>query len=303
MMIRRLAKTYVGMVGVLCLVYFFALTVKGQTETKWQRVFTAEEFIVDVDPASLTFLTDHILSAKFRTLFLTPQATGGEPSKRYQDRIDTIEFKTVVQQTDWIVPPVLVRKQAGPAKSIDGGYRVVATSFLNATGQVIKSVADSASAWKSPAEITYRELRAARKLSPLGTWTVSEYRYAEAGKNLTEEPPELLKLIGSEVNLDQDAGSVEGNRCKELSYVSHQSTGAEFTRVLKTTPETLGLPAGPIETVKLNCEGGQWKPAQSLLIKLPEGGMLMLWDGVFLVLTKSSETKQNAPGKTLKRRG
>lgn len=300
---RKLAKTYVGIVGMLCLMYSFALSVKGQTEINWQRVFTAEEFIVDVDPASLTFQPNHTLRAKFRTMFLTSQSTGGEPSKRYEDRIDTLEFRPFNQQTAVNVPALADHKKAVLARSTGGGYRVVATSFLDSTGKIVKSVQDSASDWKSPAEITDRELEAARKLSPLGTWTVSEYRYAEAGKNPPEEPPELVKLIGTEVNLDHDAGSVEGNRCKALSYVSHQSTGAEFSRVLKTTPETLGLPTGPIETVKLNCEADQWKPAQSLLIKLPEGGMLMLWDGVFLVLTKSSETKQNAPVKTLKRRG
>lgn len=303
-MMRRLSKTYVSVVGVLCLVYSLAPPGKVQAQTNWQRVFTAEEFIVDVDPASLTFAPDHILRAKFRTLFLTAQATDGEPSKRYEDRIDTLEFRSPAMQRTAVNRPTLVKKKGTvPGRSDGAGYRVVATSFLDSTGKIIKSVADSAGDWKFPADITDRELSAARKLSPMGTWTVIEYRYAEAGKSPAKEPPELVKLIGSQVSFDPDAGEVEGNRCKALSYLSHQSTGAEFSRVLGTTPETLGLPTGSIETVKLKCEGGEWKPKQSLLIKLPEGGMLMLWDGVFLVLTKSSESEQNAPVKTLKRRG
>jgi hypothetical protein len=38
--------------------------------------------------------------------------------------------------------------------------------------------------------------------------------------------------------------------------------------------------------VTINCKDGGWQPPMSLLVKLRDGEMLMLWDGVFLVLKR-----------------
>jgi hypothetical protein len=50
--------------------------------------------------------------------------------------------------------------------------------------------------------------------------------------------------------------------------------------------EALDIDSDYVETTALKCEGRGWAPPQSLLLKVKEDEMLMLWSGVFLVLKR-----------------
>src|SRR5450432_2631908 len=133
---------------------------QAQHET-WQRIFTSDEFTVDVNPTSLTFET-HIFRAQFRTVFSKPEAISSNSPTKYKTRLETIEFNT------------------------DKQYRYFETSLLDSTGKIVQSyLRDSSQDWRVFKEggVTARLFDAARALRPLGRWTVIGYRYIDGKPN------------------------------------------------------------------------------------------------------------------------
>ena len=73
--------------------------------------------------------------------------------------------------------------------------------------------------------------------------------------------------------------------CSSLAYEDKRASREELDR-LGVKLEALGIAGDYVETTNLKCEGGGWAPRQSLLLKMKEDEMLMLWSGVFLVLKR-----------------
>lgn len=71
-----------------------------------------------------------------------------------------------------------------------------------------------------------------------------------------------------------------------MSGTTGPLTDKEFLQQLGTSMLSLGIKENHVETIVVKCESGDWTPPQSSVVRLPEGGMLMLWQGVFLVLKK-----------------
>jgi hypothetical protein len=99
----------------------------------------------------------------------------------------------------------------------------------------------------------------------------------------------LEKLVGTRVRFQAEQGQVGVKVCSSLSYEDERLSKDEFDRKLGVRLETIGLNAEYAETTKLRCETDGWSPARSLLVKLKEDEMLMLWSGVFLILKKERE--------------
>jgi hypothetical protein len=228
-------------------------------------VFTAEEFSVDVDPTSLTFEPEHILRARFRTVYSKGETTDGNPVTKYKIRIESIAFK-----------------------SNEKRYRIDDVSFVNSYGKIVRSSSNSSQDWKvlKDGGIMQRQLTVAQSLNPLGLWKVVAYRYAEDSPARATQPPELAILVGSRVRLNIDAAEVGTRSCQSPAYRSRTLSDKEFFQDLGASLSSIGIKTDRVETIAVKCETGVWNPPQSLLIRLPEGGALLLWEGVFLELKR-----------------
>jgi hypothetical protein len=248
---------------VLLLLSCLPTSTQAQHET-WQRVFTGDEFTVDVNPTSLTF-EPHIFRAQFRTVFSKPETVSTNSPTKYKIRLETVEFKT------------------------DKHYRYYETSLLDSAGKLVQSyAANSSQDWKvfKDGGMTARLFNAARALPPLGRWTVIGYRYADSKPDEATEPRELAKLNGTSVKLDLDATAVGTERCSSPGYQSHSLTDKDFFLKQGILLDSLGVNVTQAAAIVLECGTREWTPPRSLILPLPSGNMLMLWKGVFLELKK-----------------
>ena len=249
----------------VALLLLFCLPASPQAQHEaWQRVFTGDEFTVDVNPTSLIF-EPHAFRAQFRTVFSTPEAISSNSPVKYKTRVETIEFKT------------------------DKHYRYLEASLLDSAGRIVQSYPRNPSQdWKvfKDAGVTARLFDAARALPPLGHWTVIGYRYADGKPDEATEPRELAKLSGTSVTLDLDATAVGTERCSSPGYQSHSLTDKEFFIKQGISLDSLGVNATQAGAIVLECGTREWAPPRSLILPLPSGNMLMLWKGVFIELKK-----------------
>ena len=124
---------------------------------------------------------------------------------------------------------------------------------------------------------------ATRALPPFGNWNVVAYRF---GDGSPVGAPDLTRLIGTRVSFNSDSAAVGVKVCSSPDYQSRLVDDQELSRELGISLKSIGIKANHADTIVVKCETDGWAPPRSLLVKLPEGGMLMLWDGVFLVLKK-----------------
>jgi hypothetical protein len=228
----------------------------------WQRVFTGDEFTVDVNPTSL-WIEPHIFRAQFRTVFSQPETISSSSTTKYTTSLETIEFTT------------------------DQHYRHGETILLDSAGRIVETLPPNpARDWKVvKGAVTARLFDAVRALPPLGYWTVIGYRYADGKPELTASR-ELAELNGTSVSLGIEAIAVGKQRCSSPGYQSHALTDKEFFLKQGISLESLGVNATQAGGIILECGTREWTPPRSLILPLPSGNMLMLWKGVFIELRK-----------------
>jgi hypothetical protein len=73
-------------------------------------------------------------------------------------------------------------------------------------------------------------------------------------------------------------------RMVKPAYQSRSLSDKDFEKELGVSLVAVGVKKNHAETVAVKCESSDWQPPQSLLVKLPEGRLLVLWQGIFLVL-------------------
>jgi hypothetical protein len=245
-----------------CLLCSLAISIRAQGEKdRWQRVYTGEESVIDVNVSSLTFEVSHILRVKFRTILSKPESLKEKPGTKYKSRLETIEFK-------------LTEKR----------YRFYDIGLLDSAGKTVQSYeANTSEDWKvlKDGGMMQRLFDAARQLPPFGDWKVVDYRF---GDGTPIDAQEFRRLLGTRVRLNSDRAQVGMKVCSLPAYQSKPVTNKEFFQELGISLESIGIKANYADTIVVKCEANDWAPPQSLLVKLPEGGILMLWDGVFLVL-------------------
>lgn len=242
----------------------FPISICAQREKEeWRRVYTGEDSVIDVGVASLTLDTGHILRVRFRTVLSKAESLKGQPETKYKSRLETVEFKLPSSQ-----------------------YRYRETSLLDSAGKTVWSAEASPSQeWKPPKKggMMERLFDAARQLSPFGSWKVVDYRFAE-GPSL--ESQEFRSVLGTRVRIASDRMEVGSKICTLPGYQSKSVSDKQFDQELGVSMLAVGIKGNHADTVVVKCESNDWKPPQSLLVKLPEGGLLMLWQGIFLVLKK-----------------
>lgn len=267
---------------ITCLLCSFPISLLAQREReRWQRVYTGEDSIIEIDVSSLRFEPDQILRLRFRTILSKPESLREKPGVKFKSRLETIDFK-----------------------SHDGQYRFNEIRLLDSMGNTVQSYeANSSGDWKVLKEggIMKRLFYAIRALSPFGSWTVLAYRFGDGASDKAPDAPDVTKLIGTRVRLEPARAEVGVKVCPSPAYQSRLFTNQEFSRALGVTLESVGINSNHAAAIIVKCEGSGWAPPQSLLLELSDGHMLILWDGLFLVMGKRVRL-ENAPHSILKRR-
>ena len=124
----------------------------AQDKKIWQRVYTGEDSIIEIDISKVTFVeystarkvtfTYSSGRARFRTIYSKPEALQEKPGVRYKTRLETIEFQCAKKE-----PDVLKRV---PSDTTSGArYRLYEATLLDEKGKPVKTFAwDPSAEWK-----------------------------------------------------------------------------------------------------------------------------------------------------------
>ena len=236
----------------------------------WQRVFTGDDFTIDVNPASLIF-EPHLIRAQFRTVYSKAEPVTSTSPIRYKTSVEAIEFRTEKHYRY---------------------FRYFESILMDSAGKIVQSYPPNpARDWKVFKEggVTARLFNAARALPPLGRWTVIGFRYADGKPDRLNEPDELTQLKGTSVTIGLDATDVGTERCSAPALQSHPLSDKEYFLKLGISLDSIGV--NGTQAVILECETPDWTPPRSLILPLPSGNLLMLWKGVFVELKNTPLAK------------
>jgi hypothetical protein len=240
----------------------------AHAKDQWQRVYTAEDSVIEINSASLRFESGNILRTDYRTTFSKAETIGGDSGGKYKTRLEKIDFRFT-----------------------DFRYRFVEISLLDPSGKVLQTKrSDGAEDWRSfkPGGITERLFNAACALTPLGSWKVVSYRFAEGDPKDARTTAHLDRLIGAAVNLSFVSADVGGRVCSSASFEDKDATQDESLRQLGIEWKSIGIKPENARTIDVKCHESGWEPPRSLLVKdNNKEEMLLLWEGVFLVLKRT----------------
>jgi hypothetical protein len=237
-----------------------------QAKDQWQRVYTGEDSIIELNTGSLRFESGNILRVEYRTVFSKAETIGGGAGEKYKTRVEKIDFRLT-----------------------DFRYRFHEINLLDPSGKIIQTkTLDGADDWRvfKPGGITERLFNAACAVTLLGTWKVVSYRFAEGDPKEAKTTAQLDRLIGSSVVLSFSHAEVDARICTSASFEDKDATQDESLRQLGIDWKSIGIKPENAQTTDVKCGKG-WEPPRSLLIKdNNKEEILMLWEGVFLVLKR-----------------
>jgi len=271
MPMRAMTLKRIIVMGAALALCLFAASIWNLTQAKdpWHRVYTGDGTIIELNSTTLRFGPANLLRAHFRTVFSNAESIPGDRGQKYKTRLETIDFRLT-----------------------DRKYRFVEISLLDSGGKPIQTKTVEASEdWRvlKPGGITERLFTAACSFTPLGSWKVIAYRFAEGDPKETKSTPDLDRLIGASVYLNIDSAAVGNRVCNSPSFQDKDPAEDESLRHLGIVWKSIGIRREDARTIDVRCGGEGWQPARSLLVKdNKKEEMLMLWDGVFLVLKRSN---------------
>lgn len=258
-----------------------SISTPGQQRERWQRVYTGEDSVIEIDVSSLGFEPGYMLRANFRTILSKAEGLDHKGTTKYKSRIETVLFKPHERR-----------------------YRFEGISWIDSKGNRVHQFSATPSvewkAWKQGGMME-RMFEALRTLAPFGTWRIIDSRLASAPPNEAAGREKLTRLIGDRVILDLDQAQVGNRLCKSVAYESHRLITQEFSRKLGIEPTAIDIGSQYVDTVAVKCLGEGWTPPQSMLIEFSKNRLLMLWEGLFLVLDQRTPLRRFSSA-TLKRR-
>jgi hypothetical protein len=255
------------MIRFLSIVFLWLLAASGasaQDTGDWKRVYTGDGYRIEVNVTSFEFAANGTLQGEIRTVLNKEELL--KDGAKSKTRLEKVEYR--------------LRQRA---------YRSVQVVLLDGAGKQLHRQDLDTAIWKplKPGGVMDRVLLAARPGLPFGKWKVASYRFAEGGEQITEQTQELKELIGASVRLEGEIAQVDQTVCQIPLYKSDHFSVGELARKLGSDIKLPEVQSDQVDLIYVKCEGGGWRPPQSMLVKLPEGRMLMLWKGVFLTLKRT----------------
>jgi hypothetical protein len=241
-------------------------TTTAQDSPVWKRVSTGDDYVIDVNLASVDFGANRTLVAQIRTVLNKEESLRDNSGAKSKTRLEKVEFRIT-----------------------NGDYRVVQLTLLDSAGKSILTRDFDALDWKPlrPGGMMDRVLSIARPTLPFGKWKIASYRFADMGEQKKQTSEEFERLMGASVVLEAHFAQVHEALCGDVNYRSEHFTGSELSSKLGGDIRLPELQSDRVDLIYLRCESDGWKPSQSMLVKLPDGRMLMLWQGVFLTLKRA----------------
>jgi hypothetical protein len=241
-------------------------TTSAQDSPVWKRVSTGDDYVIDVNLTSVDFGANRTLVAQIRTVLSKEESLRDNSGAKSKTRVEKVEFRIT-----------------------NGDYRVVQLTLLDSAGKPILTRDFDALEWKPlrPGGMMDRVLSIARPTLPFGKWKIASYRFADTAGQEKQTSEELEGLMGASVVLEAHFAQVHEALCRDLNYRSEHFTGGELSSKLGADIRLPELQSDRVDLIYVRCESDGWKPPQSMLVKLPDGRMLMLWKGVFLTLKRA----------------
>lgn len=259
----------------------FPISIGAQEKARWQRVYTGEDSVIEINVLSLQFEAERVVRATYRTVLSKPESLPEKSGTKYKSRTETVAFSAAGRR-----------------------YRFEEVRWLDAKDNIVHSYQAAATAdWKvfKNGGIMDRMFTAIAAAPPFGSWKVLTYRFGDGPAKGTLTAPEAARLIDTRVRLNLNSAEVGGKVCSSPAYRSRTFSAEELSRELGVELKALGITSNHADTIILKCEGKDWQPPQSLLLQLPQRGMLILWEGLFLTLGQR-EHFEITPSYTLRRR-
>lgn len=230
----------------------------------WKRVHTGEDSVIDLNTSRIEFDVGYILRIEIRTILNTSEELRDKSRTKYLTRLETVEYN--------------LRQPK---------YRIIHVVLLDSSGRTVQTFDMKSAEWRplKPGGMMERLIYGVQPSLPFGRWNIVSSRLVEGTSTRDQTPPELERLIGGSIWLEADRAIVNESSCGSPAYKSERVSLSELSRRLGVDVKL--SQQSDIEMIIVNCESDGWAPPRSLLIKLPEGEMLMLWNGVFLTIKRS----------------
>ena len=245
----------------LLLCAFLSQTVAQAPGAKWERIFTGDDAVIEVNRSSLTLLENRLLRVSFRTVYKKPQSLPGQANPKYKSQTETTELR------------------------LDNlSYRFVKTTLVDDSGkEVVTRQAKPAEPWRVMKQGGMMEklFDSVRSITPFGSWKIVDLRYSVGGGS-----GDFARLRGTRVTYLPESAQVGNQKCSAPQYISESMSREDFVRKLGISAQSLNISSELTDTVVIKCTNGNWKPPQSLLLMLRDDQMVLLWNGLFLELKK-----------------
>lgn len=79
-------------IGIILVVLLSPIVLQSQEKEVWQRVYTFDDGLIEINTSKVTFGSKNIGRVRFRTTLAKPEALRGTPSVSYKSRLETVEF-------------------------------------------------------------------------------------------------------------------------------------------------------------------------------------------------------------------
>lgn len=104
---------------------------------------------------------------------------------------------------------------------------------------------------------------------------------------MTEE--EAMGWMGGQVIFSGEAVHFRRHTCERPSYEAGVYTESDFLNGFRISKSELGITEDSVVTFNVRCDGAHWAAPGAFLIVVDDG-LLTIWDGVFLELTRDATT-------------
>jgi surface-adhesin protein E len=99
----------------ICIFSILQTSTTAQERIRWQRIYTSEDSVIEMNLSTVTFGLKQIARVRFRTTFSKAQPLREMPGRKYKSRFETIEFKCSERR-----------------------YRIYETGLLDSTGKPLQ---------------------------------------------------------------------------------------------------------------------------------------------------------------------